>query len=484
MAATPADRREPDLPVSKEPLPEVVADLEERYADNTSRRRARSEPLFSDTDTTSVFLGWEDDGRASSFGFGSNGSKKRPRATPVLYHGDSHLMTIAPTGAGKGIGVIIPNLLRYTGTVIAIDPKGENFQVTARRRREMGHKIVVLDPFHVVTKVSDCLNPLDLFHLPRSIMECDAEMLSSLLSVGHEFSREPYWDDTGRAILSALIAHVAATNEAGGCTLNQVRSYLYHQNLDYMLAELLDDDKVANPLARDEFNAYLAIPEDKTRPCVRSTATSYLKALGSPDVARTLESSTFDLADLMEGKPLTIYIVIPPEKMDSHRSLLRLWIGTLLTAVTSRRRLPRRRTLFLIDEAAQLGTLPALRQAITLHRGYGMQVYTFWQDLGQLRMLYEKDWMTMVNNSAVLQVFGVANFQMAREWADVVGKDPHELLGMDPEAAMVHLPGEGCRRCRRANYLDDSAFKGMYDPNERFYFLDEDKKARVKSRQR
>jgi hypothetical protein len=55
---------------------------------------------------------------------------------------------------------------------------------------------------------------------------------------------------------------------------------------------------------------------------------------------------------------------------------------------------------------------------------------------------------------------------------------------MNPEDAMVHLPGEGCRRCRRANYLDDSAFKGMYDANERFFYLDEEKRGRVKARQR
>lgn len=484
MSETPADRRELDLFPAREAAGPVQEALAERFADNAARRRARAEPMFAAADAASIFLGWEDDGRSSAFGFGASGQRKRPRAKPILYDGDSHLMTIAPTGAGKGIGVIIPNLLRYTGTVIAIDPKGENYQVTARRRRDMGQKIVVLDPFHVVTPISDALNPLDLFKLPRSILECDAEMLASLLSVGHEFSREPYWDDTARALLSALVAHIATTNPKTSCNLNHVRSYLYHQNLDYMLAELLDDDKVENPLARDEFNAYLAIPEDKTRPCVRSTATSYLKALGSPDVARTLETSSFDLTDLMDGKPLSIYVVIPPEKMDSHRALLRLWIGTLLTAVTSRRRLPRRRTLFLIDEAAQLGSLAALRQAITLHRGFGLQVHTFWQDLSQLRMLYEKDWQTMVNNSAVLQVFGVANFQMAREWAEVVGRDPHELLGMGPDDAMVHLPGEGSRRCRRANYLEDGVFKGMFDPNERFFYIDEDKRASAKGRQR
>src|SRR5688572_33383934 len=69
-----------------------------------------------------------------------------PRATveaptgeaPILYGEDRHLLTIAPTGAGKGRSVIIPNLLRFEGSVIVIDPKGETWHVTARRRKEMG----------------------------------------------------------------------------------------------------------------------------------------------------------------------------------------------------------------------------------------------------------------------------------------------------------------------------------------------------------
>ena len=441
-------------------------------------RRPRGAKWFHDADDTSLFLGWENDDQAGGFGFSGALARARGHGKPVLYGGDSHLMTVAPTGAGKGIGVIIPNLLRYPGSVIVIDPKGENYQVTARRRREMGQQVVVLDPFHVVTERSDALNPLDLARLPTANLECDAEMLASQFSTGHEFSKEPFWDDTGKAILAGLLAHIMSTAAPRDCHLGRLRSYLYHDDLDLTLARLLDDDQVPNRLARDEFVAYLAIPEDRTRPCVRSTATTYVKALGSADVARTLEASSFDLQDVVDGKPLTIYLVIPPEKLESHRALLRLWIGTLLTAVTSRRRLPRRRTLFLIDEAAQLGTLPALRQAITLHRGYGVQVHTFWQDLSQLRLLYPQDWPTMINNSAVLQVFGVANFQMAREWADVVGKDPHELLGLGPDEAMVHLPGDAVRRCRRASYLRDPIFQGLYDPNERFALLEERPPAR------
>ena len=66
----------------------------------------------------------------------------------VVSGDDSHLMTIAPTGAGKGRDVIIPNLLSYDGSVVVFDPKGENYDVTHRYRRDvLGHQVVLLDPF-------------------------------------------------------------------------------------------------------------------------------------------------------------------------------------------------------------------------------------------------------------------------------------------------------------------------------------------------
>jgi type IV secretion system protein VirD4 len=165
---------------------------------------------------------------------------------------------------------------------------------------------------------------------------------------------------------------------------------------------------------------------------------------------------------------LSIYVVIPPEKLDSHRALLRLWVGTLLTAVSRRRHVPNQRTLFLLDECAQLGSLPALRQSVTLLRGYGLQVWSFWQDLSQLRLLYPQDWQTMFNNCAVVQTFGVASHLMAKEWGEVFGQDPHELRTVAPEETLVLINDQGLRRCQRPDYLRDKAFAGLFDANERF----------------
>lgn len=52
----------------------------------------------------------------------------------LRYDGPAHLITIAPTRSGKGVGTIIPNLLTANRSVVCIDPKGENARVTLRAR--------------------------------------------------------------------------------------------------------------------------------------------------------------------------------------------------------------------------------------------------------------------------------------------------------------------------------------------------------------
>ena len=176
---------------------------------NRRRGKAKAAAPGPDWPPGSLFLGWTGTGGSREVGF--HALRDQPPANPddapepLLYKGDGHLMTIAPTGGGKGVGVIIPNLLTYPGSVIAIDIKGELTQVTARRRREMGQKVVVLDPFGLVAgkgHPSDSLNPFDLFHLPGADPESDAEMLAAQFAVDHTFSTDRYWDDTGKGLAS------------------------------------------------------------------------------------------------------------------------------------------------------------------------------------------------------------------------------------------------------------------------------------------
>src|SRR6185312_14292684 len=118
-----------------------------------------------------------------------------------------------------------------------------------------------------------------------------------------------------------------------------------------------------------------------------------------------------------------------------------------------RKRLPKQRTLMLLDEVAQLGSLDLLPQAVSLLRGYGLQLWTFWQDLSQLTKLYPTNWESLVNNAAVLQVFGVPGHAARQGWRNVLGEaDAQHVLELDPREMMVAVTGKGCGRHTRANY--------------------------------
>lgn len=388
---------------------------------------------------------------------------------PVVYAGDAPLLTCGMTGSGKGRSALITTLLTYPGPVIVPDLKGELYLVTARRRREMGQPVIALDPCRIVTKESDGLNPFEVSTLPGADVDQDAQMLASLISAGHQNFSDPYWRDTATSLLAGLISCILTRFLPQEKHFNTLRSWLYDRNFDGLVTAAID--RGMGPFAASQLNAYMVAPEDKTRPGIRSTAFSYLNALCSESVIACLSRSTFRLQDVVDGKPMTIYIVSPAEKLDSLGPLWRLWIETLLTAVQRRRVIPKQRTLFLLDECAQFGELSALRQAVTLLRGSGLTVWSFWQDLSQLRQNYPRDWETMLNNAGIIQLLSVPNNLMAREWGEIMGVKPSDLLRLSRNEAVVSGSGFNPRLVRKLDYLHDSIFAGMFDPNPRFSLL-------------
>lgn len=416
----------------------------------------------------SLILGWRENRRQKTLGFRKILHADATDAAPITYRGDSHLMTIAPTGAGKGRGVIIPNLLTYRGPVVVFDPKGENYMTTARRRREMGQHVVKLDPFGVVDETTDAFNPLDIFNLQNVDIETDAQMLAELISSGITGFKEPFWDVSGSALQSGVIAHVASSLPDNERHLDSVRGLLMADDTVYKLAVVLDTvGKTMNRMAHDEIAAFLQMP-DVTRGGVLATANSYLKSLLSERVMRSLKTSSFNLQDIVDGKPLSVYLIVPPDKLRSHRSLVKVWVGALLKAVTSRRHIPAQRTLFMLDECGQLQNFAFLETIITLCRGYGAQCWTFWQDLAQIRTCYPKSWKTILNNCGVIQTFGINNRDMANQWGEYLDHGAHQLrdLAADEQVVMIH--GRGEQSGRRFDYLSNGIFQGQYDSNRFF----------------
>jgi type IV secretion system protein VirD4 len=421
-------------------------------------------------ETTDLLLGWRADDAKGPIGFAAPRAVVPAQAleTPILYGEDRHLLTIAPTGAGKGRGVIIPNLLRFEGSAIVIDPKGETWHVTARRRKEMGQEVRLLDPFGAVSRKTDALNPFDLFDRPGALLDADAEMLASLLAGDVGFHKEPFWDNWGRSLMSGVIAAVAETAGRSDRHFGRVREILMSDDAVYNLAALIESHDNLNRLSKQNISSFLPITE-QTRSGILSTAQSYLKVVNSDSALRSLSRSTISLDAVRKGDPMTIYIVIPPDKLESHGGLLRLWVGALMLTVMGRKRRPKRSTLFLLDECAQLGEFGPLRQSMTLLRGYGLQVWPFFQDLSQLQRLYPKDWRTIFNNAGVFQLFGVANHLMAKESSDLIGDiDADVLRKMSKEQQIISVANEKAVNARLPDYLLDAPFAGQWDPNPMF----------------
>ena len=127
---------------------------------------------------------------------------------------DRHMITVAGSRAGKGVSVIIPNLIFYPGSVLAIDPKGELASITARRRAEgLGQKVFVLDPFDRtsarVKAYKASFNPMAILDPDknRHIVE-DAGLIADALVVPGGGS-EIHWDETAKNFIEGLILHVA-----------------------------------------------------------------------------------------------------------------------------------------------------------------------------------------------------------------------------------------------------------------------------------
>jgi type IV secretion system protein VirD4 len=379
---------------------------------------------------------------------------------PIWDHGDEgHLITVGPTGSGKGVSCVIPALLTWSGPAVVIDPRGEIAAVTASHREKMGHTIHVLDPFEVTDGLPRArLNPLDLARFGSPTFEDDLAVIGNLLKQGVEFRNDPFWDERATSLITDVIFNLILQKDH--LTLADVQEFL--EEGEHFMFDL-GGGKNGNLRAPSlNFSKY---GSDRTRSSIFSTASSHLGFAKSEAVHDSLSDSTISLDDITEGAPLTIYLVLPPDKLRSHGKLLRLWIGVMLAAIARRRTKPKLPTLFMVDEAAQLGELEELRSALTLMRGYGCRVWTIWQDLSQLRATYPHDWESILNNSVTQMFFPPATPSAQRQLEEYLGSyAPKRMSSLKPSEGMMCRNGK-LEIVTRVDYRTDAHLRRFASPH-------------------
>jgi len=416
--------------------------------------------------------------------------------------GPAHLVTIAPTRSGKGVGTILPNLLTLDRAIVCIDPKGENARVSARARGGFG-QIHCLDPFGVSGRPTAHYNPLDRMDAGDiDLVDDVAALADAIVQDENAGGDATHWNEEARALLSGLILHIVATEPLGRRSLLTMREYLTLPPASFsaLLTAMQANPAVHGLIARAA-NRFLG-KADREASGVLSAAQRHTHFLDSPRIADCLGTSDFRFADLRGGS-ISIFLCLPPDRIDAYSRWLRLIVVEALTALARTPALAAQKpVLFLLDEFAALGRLEPVARAMGLMAGYGVQLWPILQDIHQLRHLYGERAGTFLANAGILQVFGVNDHDTAdlvskmigeetveyrsEGWTTNQGKDlfagsthgssvsehvtarrlftPDEIMRLGPDRQLLLRPGHSPLLTGRIVYYRDREFAGLYDP--------------------
>jgi type IV secretion system protein VirD4 len=254
-------------------------------------------------------------------------------------------------------------------------------------------------------------------------------------------------------------------SKPGDHSIADIRSLIKSDDAIYNMAVILDKHPPSK-LFHEEIATLLQTVE-VTRSGILSTLTSHFRGLSGEGIERLLQTTSFDLQGFIDGSvPSTIYFLVPIEHFIAAEKLVRLVMGTLMTALYTRRRVTEAQTLVQLDEAALLGNFNPYRMGVTLFRGSSVIVHGLFQDIDQLITNYS-DAKTIINNSSVIRLLGASNYWQATAMAELFGVSPRLLMNLEHDEQLLLIDGQA-QRCRRVNYLNDELFAGRFDVNPRY----------------
>ncbi|MBV9481552.1 MAG: type IV secretory system conjugative DNA transfer family protein [Acidobacteria bacterium] len=356
-----------------------------------------------------------------------------------------HVLVVAPTRSGKGIGIVIPTLLTWPHSALIHDIKGENWELTAGARKRMGHLCLKFDPTDT-TGASVKYNPLQQVRL-RTVHEAeDVQNIVHMIIDPDGKGLNDHWVKTGAALLTGTILHLlyAESNK----TLRGLAGFLsdpsrkLEETINYMLAKEHDPDGSMgwrdyrgdptrkHPIVAESMREVLSKSENE-RSGVFSTVLSFLSLYRDPIAAANTEQSEFKINDLVNHqRPVSLYLVVPMASRDRLRPLMRLILNQIIRTLTttldykdgraiSANRHP---LLMMLDEFPTLGHLAVLGEALSLVAGYGIRACLVAQDLAQIYQAYGRN-QSVTGNCHTTVAFTPApnNTETAEELSDMIG---------------------------------------------------------------
>ncbi len=361
----------------------------------------------------------------------------------LVADGYQHILLFAPTGSGKGVGFVIPNLLFWRDSVIVHDIKLENYELTSGwRKNRLKQKVFLWNPADP-DGISHCYNPMDWISKKPGQMVDDVQKLSNFLLPEQEF-----WQNEARALLTGIMLYLVA-EDSKPTTLGEVVRTLRNDDVVYNLAVILDTmGKKIHPVSYMNIASYLQKP-DKERGSVTSTANSSLELWANPLIDKTTASSDFNLHEFKTA-PHTAYIGLTPDNIARLKPLMGMFYQQAAAFFTAKLPQPNEKygVLMLMDEFPTLGKMEQFLAGIAYFRGYRVRLFLIIQDTEQLKGIYEESGMnSFLSNSTFRITFAANNMETANLISQLLGNktatqisyNKPKYLDLNPGARSLHL---------------------------------------------
>ena len=412
----------------------------------------------------------------------------------LSFGGAEHVLLYAPTRSGKGVGVVIPNLLSWPGSAVVLDIKRENYDATAGFRSRHGQRVHLFDPLAADGRTAR-YNPLG--HLDRHKTEQildELQKIAAMLFPAEGARADPFWSESARTGFIGVGAYVSETPDLP-FTLGQVFRELTQGSPKLRFPALITDRaKAGRPLSAGCVCALtdFCAASDNTFASIRQTITSRMGLWLNPLVDAATSASDFDLRTL-RSSATTLYLAASPDNLARVAPLYNLLFQQLVDVSTRRRPTSDEtgQVLLVLDEFARLGHAGVLAQGFSFVAGYGLRLLAVLQSPSQLRAEYGPDLAEeIIANCGVEIAFTPKELKIAQELSARLGDYtyegrarsrplglspgrrsqteseqrralmlPQELLQMPKDQLLVLRSGMPPVRGRKLVYYADAAFK-------------------------
>ncbi len=363
--------------------------------------------------------------------------------------GQLSVMLSAPTRSGKGVGVVIPNLLNWPDSVVVLDVKGENYDITAGFRAAHGHAVYAFSPFDAGAR-SHRWNPLS------AVRTSPLHRVGDLLAIGQVFfpndvagtSSEAFFNDQARNLFLGLglvlletpglprtIGELLRQSSGKGRSLKDHLTALIAERNNAPSApsasgsrEVAPAGSGLSPLSDECVDALqrLLSNSDNTLSSVVATFNAPLTIFADAIVDAATSADDF-LLDDVRRRPISIYVRIPPNRLASARPLLNLFFSQLVNLNT--RQLSEqdpsltRQCLLVDDEFAAMGRVSVITMSAAFLAGYNLRLLTVVQAMSQLDAIYgDKDARTFATNHGLQILFAPREQRDADEYSAMLGQ--------------------------------------------------------------